>query len=280
MMMRRNTASRLALAFTFGVLMMIAVGCGGPEPMPLLTRDTTPTVGALSTARYAPTFPDARVDLDFASEDDTALALAFAPVASAATLAGSATTPVPVPLVLMLHGMCGAPAGGCALLGDAGRADSWLVCPTGNVRCGGAHDWKGDGERKARHLDRAADAVRKRYPTLVAPPGDDVIVGFSRAARSSPATWLTRVPGATAASSSSGAALTPEPELLKASGIRRVVLASGDHDSARSTMIRATAKLIRGGVEARFVSTGPIWHQLPDNLAEILAPHMAWVRAG
>jgi predicted esterase len=153
-----------------------------------------------------------------------------------------------------------------------------MVCPGGNVGCGDNFDWKGDGERKAVHLDAASEEVRASWPELVAAPGEDVLVGFSRGAFVARDVAYAR-PGRYKGLVLIGAALMPDPKRLLASGVRRVVLASGDYDGARSTMIRAAAKLKLGGVDTRFVSTGRIHHQLPHDLAKILAPHIAWVRA-
>ena len=55
------------------------------------------------------------------------------------------------------------------------------------------------------------------------------------------------------------------------------MFACGDHDGARPTMLKATATLVRAGLEARFVSTGRIWHQLPSDLSERMAEPLAWV---
>ena len=74
-----------------------------------------------------------------------------------------------------------------------------------------------------------------------------------------------------------GAAFIPDPEKLRARGVRRVVLACGDHDGARPTMVKATAVLLRAGVQARFMSMGPTWHQLPADSSDRLAESLAWV---
>ena len=161
---------------------------------------------------------------------------------------------------MMLHGMCGEPLASCGYWSDAGRDGSWLLCPAGNVRCGDSWDWRGDGERKARHLDEVSRALQDRYGEHVS-LGDDILIGFSRGAFVARDVAYAR-PGRYRGLVLIGAALQPDPARFRRSGIKRVVLASGDHDGARPTMLKATARLQRGGVEARFVSTGPIWHQL------------------
>lgn len=273
---QRRLACALACALALVFVPMALSHCGAPP----LTIPSRVEVAARRlpdnvAGAYRPTFPAERALF----EGEHGLVVAFPPIASSAAMAGASMTPVPVPLVLMLHGVCGVPTGGCRALGAAGRHDSWLVCPGGNVRCGGAYDWQGDGEEKARHIDAATDEVRERWPALVAAPGDDVLVGFSRGAFVARDVAYAR-PGRYKGLVLIGAALTPDPQRLLDNGVRRVVLASGDFDGARPTMLRAAAILKRGGVETRFTSTGRLWHQLPHDLDEQLAPHIAWIRAG
>ncbi len=275
--MATTIAKRLAQSTACLLMLLLstlALGHDDTAPSTFMQRPILRTPIATTTTFLA-TFPDGPTRLDA----DDALVWALPPVLASASLAASATSPAPLPLSLMLHGMCGEPAGGCHALGAAGRHDSWLVCPSGNVRCGDQFDWQGDGERKARHLDATAALMRERWPTLVAPPGDDVLVGFSRGAFVARDVAYAR-PGRYKGLVLIGAALTPDPQRLRDNGVRRVVLASGDYDDARPTMLAATARLLRGGVEARFVSTGKIWHQLPENLEQVLREHLLWVRAG
>jgi len=55
------------------------------------------------------------------------------------------------------------------------------------------------------------------------------------------------------------------------------VLAAGDLDGARPAMQRAARALSAAGLPARYMSLGPIYHQLPSNLAEILREALAWI---
>lgn len=265
-----------AIAVVFSCLVFAACGTASPPVEAPPTRvETVLRESLVQSARHAPQFPTTRQLL----ETDAGLVVAFPPVVTSAAMAGASMGPAPLPVVFMLHGMCGMPTWGCDAIGEGGRNASWLVCPSGNVACGSHFDWKGDGERKAAHLDAASREVRAAHPELVAPEGSDVLVGFSRGAFVARDVAYAR-PGRYKGLVLIGAALMPDPKRLLESGIRRVVLASGDFDGARPTMIQAAAKLKLGGVETRFVSTGRIWHQLPHDVGEILAPHIAWVRTG
>ena len=202
----------------------------------------------------------------------------YSPIPPMATLAGAALgITAAAPVVMMLHGMCGDPVSSCSAFHEAGREGSWLMCPAGNVRCGDSWDWTGEGERKARHLDAADRLLRERYGQQVS-EGSDILIGFSRGAFVARDVAYAR-PGRYRGLVLIGAALEPDPARLRRSGIERVVLASGAYDAARPVMLRATTRLQRGGVEARFVSTGAIWHQLPADLDEIVRQAVRWIRA-
>ena len=184
------------------------------------------------------------------------------------------THDVPSPVTTVLHGACGDPAPGCALWERAATERGWLLCPSGPRRCGDAWDWSGSGESKRAHLDAAIDALVSRWPGHVAAEGH-VLVGFSRGAFAARDILYAgaRYRGVIFI----GAAFVPDAAKLRAQGVRRVVFACGDHDGARPTMVKATATLLRHGLQARFVSTGRIWHQLPADLSERMKEPLAWV---
>lgn len=182
--------------------------------------------------------------------------------------------PDPAPITVVLHGACGAPGPGCSLWSQAATERGWLLCPSGPRRCGDAWDWSGTGADKRTHLDAAITAVVDSWPTHVAQE-DRVLVGFSRGAFA--ARDILYAGAHFRGVVFIGAAFVPDPAKLRDQGVRRVVFACGDHDGARPTMLKATATLVRAGLEARFVSTGRIWHQLPSDLSERMAEPLAWV---
>ncbi|HZO16832.1 MAG TPA: hypothetical protein VFB62_26325 [Polyangiaceae bacterium] len=183
-------------------------------------------------------------------------------------------TRAPAPLVVMLHGMCGDGRGVCEFWNRAGRQASWLVCPNGNAACGGYSDWRGDGETKARYLDGVLAALDERH---LVTNHDGILAGFSRGAFVARDVAYAR-PGRFRGLVLLGAALVPDPQRLKRSGILRVVLGAGDLDGARPTMQRAARVLEQGGIEARYVSLGRIPHALPYDLERIMRDALEWIR--
>lgn len=276
--MPRVVAARIVFALVCVVLFILHIARGARADAPVRpARRVAPVIATMAALDAAATagrpvreeaaaLPKERVDMQLSSGSKLHL---YPPLSEG-----------PAPVVFMLHGMCNDPLATCAYWNRAGREAGWLACPAGNSVCGaaGAPNWTGEGEQKAAHLDRAASALRGTYGAHVAQPGDDILIGFSRGAfvaRDVAYARAARYRGLILI----GAAMVPDARRLKAAGIRRVVMACGDHDGARPTMVRATALMNAAGLETRFVSTGRIWHQLPPNLEEILREQLAWVRA-
>lgn len=188
-------------------------------------------------------------------------------------------SPVMPPLTTMLHGMCGSGANICQTTSDLVTPGGYLICPSGNVSCGdGWSDWHGTGAEKAAFIDDAIGVAEDRLGVADDRTRGDVLMGFSRGAfvardvaYESKGRWVGLV--------LIGAAMTPDAEKLAAAGIRRVVLASGDFDGAKKTMMAARNRLCAKGIPARFVSLGPIPHALPSDLEARLGDSLEWVRA-
>ncbi len=175
----------------------------------------------------------------------------------------------------MLHGACSDVAWTCERLAGATPDGFVTLCPTGNASCDGAADWHGEGEEKAAHLDQASAAVRAALE-LPESRGRDVLVGFSRGAFVARDVAYAR-PGRYRGLVLLGAALSPDPDKLRASGIQRVVMASGELDGAKPTMLGAVQKLRAAGIEVRWVSLGRVYHTLPPDSAKRLRDAMRWV---
>jgi predicted esterase len=179
------------------------------------------------------------------------------------------------PIVLALHGRDMDPIDMCERWSREGRAHGWLVCPAGNMPDKESFDWGGSSEERLAALDAQLAAVDVMYGSFVDHRAD-VVVGFSRGA------FLARDlvearPGRFRAMIVLGAAVRLDAERLRASGIRRVLLACGDKDEARPTMTRTASRLAASGIETKFMSLGPIYHVLPEDLGRVMHTALAWV---
>jgi len=187
------------------------------------------------------------------------------------------------PIVVFLHATCMQPSPVCDRFGSAGRDPGWLVCPSGNSTCYGEPDWHGPGPEKAAFLERALAKVEAQIPSFLDErPG--VLVGWSRgafAARDILEASLTDAKSAPLAKRFRGLVLlaahvTPKLSTLTKVGITRVVMAAGDQDGARPTMVAAVDTLRAGGLEVRYVSLGNIGHAWPKDFETRMREPIAW----
>jgi len=184
------------------------------------------------------------------------------------------------PLILALHGKDQDPIDLCEGWNHEGRPRGWLMCPAGNTagaEPGDAFDWGGSPEDRLAALDAQLAAVESVYGPLLDHAKGDVVVGFSRGAFLARDLVYAR-PGRFQGMILLGAAVRFEPERLRAAGVKRVLLASGELDDARKTMEHVALFLSSRGVEARFVSLGPIYHKLPPDLGRVMRDALRWVR--
>lgn len=186
-------------------------------------------------------------------------------------------------LVVLLHATCMQPAWVCNWFGSAGRDTGWLVCPSGNSTCAGEPDWHGPGPEKAAFLENALQKVEANVSTFVDDePG--VLIGWSRgafAARDILYAGLEDPQSFPHAQRFRGlvlmaAAMKPDPVKLKQAGIKRVVMAAGDYDGSKSTMVSAVVGLQAAGIEARYVSLGKIAHVWPNDFETRMREPIAW----
>jgi predicted esterase len=186
-------------------------------------------------------------------------------------------SPAPAPLIVALHGKDMDPIDLCEAWKDEGRREAWLACPAGNAPGGASFDWSGPTEERIAALDAQLGSIDGVYGSLVDHARGDILVGFSRGAFLARDLVYAR-PGRFRGLILLGAAATLDPARLRAAGIRRVVLAAGDRDGARRTMVHTADKLAAHGLPARFIGLGNIAHALPPDLGRVMREALAWVR--
>lgn len=181
------------------------------------------------------------------------------------------------PAVIMLHGACSSARDTCATLNDAAHRRTWLVCPEGNAACGpGYRDWTAGPIERAAFLDAILDELGRREPGRFAAHAPHVLIGFSRGA------FVARdlaylMPGRFRAVMLAGAATLLDRAQLERAGVRRVIMASADHDGARPTMVLAANVLAYRGFPAKFVGLGPIYHWLPADFGAHVERVLPWL---
>jgi predicted esterase len=184
----------------------------------------------------------------------------------------------PRPAIVFLHGMWAGPDEACLPLERAATPFGFLICPRGNAPLGDASIWAGTAADASRSIRAALDEAEVLAPGKLERARGGTLVGYSNGAYfaaevacAEPGRW----PGLVLMSMK----LALDPARLRAAGVRRVVVASAEHDDARPSM-EALARSIEGaGVEARFVSLGPGSHMLPPDVGARMCEPIAWVGA-
>ncbi|APR75345.1 Hypothetical protein A7982_00691 [Minicystis rosea] len=249
---------------------MIVLVLPGEPSMRGATVSDAPAIVAAPEAEYAPsplpapTVPGRRTQIGVPENNPIELYPPRAAMSAA-------------PLTVALHGRDMDPIDLCEGWNDVGREKSWLACPAGNAPSEEAFDWRGPTEERIAALDEQMAAIDTVYGPLVSHERGDVLVGFSRGAFLARDLVYAR-PGRFRGMVLLGAAVKLDADRLRAAGIRRVVLAAGDHDDARATMIHTANRLSARGIKARFMGLGPIHHALPPDLARVMRDALAWVR--
>lgn len=193
----------------------------------------------------------------------------------------------PARLVGHLHGMCGAPSYACGKWVGAGTELGFMVCPTGNARCGDSAIGPPSWESSAGWLDlvRTMDAdleaaiakVGKKHPGGFGRDGA-VLTGYSRGAyaaapiaRLHPGRWPylvlieANVPLAAAS--------------LRASGVRAVALVGGEQGTEIAGQQKSLSELEAAAFPAKLFVMRRTGHLYSDDMEEVMHAALAWVTA-
>jgi predicted esterase len=185
---------------------------------------------------------------------------------------------VPRPAIVFLHGMWSSPEDACPSFESAATPFGFLVCPRGNAPLGDGKMWAGGYLDAARNIHAAIDASAS-----LAPPGKldrtggGTLLGFSNGAYFAADVAL-HEPGKWTGLVLISMKLDLDAHALQAAGVRRVLLAAGDADEARSGMQSLAQRLNTPDVEARFMSLGGVGHGFPPDMGQRMCEAISWVR--
>ncbi len=183
----------------------------------------------------------------------------------------------PRPAIVFLHGMWASPEDSCAPFELGATAFGFLLCPRGNAPLGTGRMWAGTAANAESPIRRAMAAAESLLPGRLDATADGTIIGYSNGAYFA-AEVACAEPGRWTGLVLISMKLEIDPARLRSAGIRRVVLASGDHDGARTSMQRLADRLARHGVDATFKSLGPGGHEFPPDMDARMCEAIAWVR--
>lgn len=186
------------------------------------------------------------------------------------------------PVTVLLHGICNDPRWTCDWLQYArSMSPQWQLCPRGPIPCaGGGHRWDGNVREVRRVIEEAVATVRRRHGPRVKDAGL-VVAGFSNGAYGV-ADLVADLARRGGGPRLRGVVLFGADTHLSARDLRalgvRVGLTAGDHDGASWAMRAQADALAKAGVEVRYVSLGPVGHNIPVDSATPVAELIDWAR--
>jgi hypothetical protein len=184
----------------------------------------------------------------------------------------------PARLLANIHGMCNPPGYACGYWIEAGANAGFLVCPTGNSRCGGPQGpptWTESATAMDADLEKAIAIVDAKHPGEIG-RDDSILTGFSmgasaayQIARAHPGRWpyLILV--------ESDVAL--DKAQLEKAGVRSVALIAGEIGSQIAGERKTATKLAKLGFPARLWVMKGAGHHYSSDIDAIMGEAIAFV---
>jgi predicted esterase len=187
---------------------------------------------------------------------------------------GRAVATTGKPLVVFLHGMCALPEWECPVFRGA-TSGAWLLCPPGPAACQGTGAmWTGTTRTLSRRVDAATRALTEREKTVDS--ARRALVGYSLGGPAALRVALA-APGRYQRLMFVNAGVTPSKAVLEKAGVTRVAFVAGEADGTAAKLRRASARLARVGVDARYFSMGKVGHYFDASSEERLREPLRWL---
>lgn len=186
-------------------------------------------------------------------------------------------------LLLLLHGMCGHPENECAWFAGSPTRDRFVVCPRADLECvGGGHIWSGSSKIRNELVGEFRRRMECTFGERVSADGA-TLAGFSLgsfvaldvAEHAGRGQWPNVLLIA--------ARVSPSPLRLERAGVGGILLASGDWDLSRPSMLNSARWLSRSGLRARYTGLGPIGHWFARDTRDMdawLVEALGWFEGG
>ncbi len=185
-------------------------------------------------------------------------------------------------LIAHLHGQCAHPSYSCGQWLDAGIERGFVVCPTGNERCGspiGPPQWDESFALMDQDLERGIAAASRAEGDGGISRAGSVMTGFSRGG------WaaidvVRRHPGRWPFLIVIEADVTMNAALLRAAKVERVALIAADHGTELAGERSTVDALKAAGFPAELFVMPGSWHLYSTNIDAIMRQALAFVLAG
>ena len=189
------------------------------------------------------------------------------------------STEGPHRLIANLHGLCNPPGYACGYWTGAGSEQGFLICPTGNSRCGtgaGAPPTWTEGDVDIdRDLERAVATVDAQYPEQMTREGA-VLTGFSRGAYAAGRIAVMH-PGRWPYLLLTEADVPLDARTLRTAGVRAVAMLAGEIGSQVQGERRTVQRLSAQGVPARLWIMPRAGHYYSANIDDIMREALDWL---
>lgn len=187
--------------------------------------------------------------------------------------------PGPARLIANLHGVCNPPAYACGYWVKSAAQHGFLVCPTGDSKCGPeaylAPTWTKTYSAMGDDLEKSIEAVQEQYPNEILRDGA-ILTGFSKGAYAA-AEIAQKQPGKWPYLILTEATVKLDAAKLRAAQIRSVALIAGEKSSQHGGMKKTVEQLKAAEFRARFWSMPGAGHHYSDNVDDIMNEALDWV---
>lgn len=187
----------------------------------------------------------------------------------------------PQRLLANLHGVCNPPGYACGYWVQAASESGFLVCPTGNARCGpgqyNAPTWTLDADGMDRDLEVAIAAVEALNPGEFQREGA-ILTGFSKGAFAAP-TIAAKHPGRWPYLILNEADVSLSAKSLRAAQVRAVALIAGELSGQAAGEKRTAAALEKEGFPVKLWLMPKAGHYYSADIDQIMREAIAFVTA-
>lgn len=184
-------------------------------------------------------------------------------------------------LIAHLHGQCAHPAYSCGKWFDAGAERGFVVCPTGNERCGGGNGppkWEESFGQMDADLERAIEIVRRAEGDGGITREDAVMTGFSRGGWAA-IELVRRHPGRWPLVIIIEADVTLTASALRAAKVARIALIAADHGTELRGERQTVEALKAADYPAELFVMPQSWHLYSANIDDVMRAALAFVLA-
>jgi predicted esterase len=137
--------------------------------------------------------------------------------------------------------------------------------------------WSGGYRNIRPRLDAALDAAEALAPAALDRRQGGTLVGFSNGAFVAVQVALAE-PGRWSGLVLMSADVALDANQLRGAGVKRVVLAAGDRDGTRASLQASAQRLKASGLDARYLSLGPVGHSFARDMDARMLDAISWVR--